>query len=247
VAIRAALALATMLILAPAPASGEIVPVAAFDSVLTRFLHGERVDYRALARDPGALRRFLATCENARPERASRSEQIAFWVNVYNARVLDAVIRRPGLKSVMDAPAAGGAPAVGFFDEKLKSAGRLLSLNEIERDILRHRFKEPRVHFVLNCASIGCPRLPERALVAGSVDTTLDKALRRFLADPKRNRLAKDGSLELSSIFKWYAEDFADAGGVAAFVASHWPGPERVATPAKIRFLDYDWSLNGDW
>jgi hypothetical protein len=237
------------LVLLPRLAAGaEVVPVAALDTVLSRFASARRVDYGGLARDSGALRRFLAAAERAAPERFSRAEQIAFWVNAYNARVLDAVIRRPGLKSVLDPGKVAGVPTLGFFRERRLTAGRRLSLDDIEHRILRKEIAEPRVHFVLNCASTSCPALPERALTAASLDATLDAATRRFLADSTKNRWGANGRLELSSIFKWYGEDFvAAAGSVPAFVARYWTQgePPRASTP--VTFLPYDWSLNGTW
>src|SRR5262245_18777915 len=93
--------------------TGAVVPTAALDTVLVRFAHEGQVDYRSLAADPGALRRYLAAAATARPGSYGRSEQMAFWINTYNARVLDAVLRRPGIESVLDS--VPGLP--GFFRE----------------------------------------------------------------------------------------------------------------------------------
>ena len=121
---------------------------------------------------------------------AATHEQIAFWVNVYNARVLDAVVRRPGLKSVLDVGRALGVPTHACFREQAVSGGRGLSLNDIEHG-------------------------PE---------------------------------LGLSSIFKWYRSDFETAAGsLPAFVQRHWPVAGVVRPDAPIRFMAYDWSLNGHW
>jgi hypothetical protein len=245
-----AFACATLVALAVTPSGGGAasVPVAPLDSVLIRFVREGRVDYRGLARDPGSLRRFLDSTREARPPGHPRAEQIAFWVNAYNARVLDGVIRRPGLASVLDPGKVAGVPTLGFFRERRRTAGRMLSLNDIEHEILRAGFREPRIHFVLNCASVSCPVFPERALTGATLEATLDAATRRFLADRTKNRLAADGRLELSSIFKWYEEDFRSAAGsVPAFVARYWPAPGRVTATTTLRVLDYDWSLNGSW
>ncbi len=221
---------------------------AALDTVLARHLRAGRVDYGALARDRGALERFLAASRDARPEAWSREDQVAFWVNVYNARVLDGVIRRPGLESVLDVGKTLGVPTLGFFREKATSGGRTLSLNDIEHEILRKGFREPRVHFVLNCASVSCPALPARALSGASLDSTLDAAASAFLLDPTKNQIGADSELKLSSIFRWYRGDFESAAGsLQAFVQRHWSGPGIVRADAPIRFLDYDWSLNGHW
>ncbi|NOT35094.1 MAG: DUF547 domain-containing protein [Candidatus Eisenbacteria bacterium] len=206
------------------------------------------MDYGGVARNRSPLERYLASAREARPEGWPRDEQVAFWVNVYNARVLDGVIRRPGLRSVLDVGRTLGIPTIAFFREKSIVAGRRLSLNDIEHGTLRARFKDARVHFVLNCASASCPLLPPEALSGDRLDAQLERATRQFLTDRTRNRIDPAQELELSSIFKWYGEDFrADAGSVQAFIELHWPVAERFARALPVRFIDYDWTLNGSW
>jgi len=230
------------------PASAEPFSHAALDTVLARVLREGRVDYRALAKDHADLERYLGAVAAAHPDPWPREEQIAFWVNAYNARVLDGVIRRPGLKSVLDVRKVLGVPTLGFFREQRVTAGARRSLDDIEHRILRARFAEPRVHFVLNCASVSCPVLPERALTAATLEPDLESATRRFLADSTRNRMDADGTLRVSMIFKWYAKDFqADAGSVGEFIQQHWPGREPLPSSPREGYLKYDWALNGDW
>jgi len=232
---------------APAHGSTPVFTHAAFDTVLAAVLHDGRVDYGSLARDPGALRRYLVATESADPDTWPRHEQIAFWVNAYNARVLDGVIRRPGLRSVLDVGKVLGIPTLGFFRERRRTAGAARSLNDIEHDILRRRYEEPRVHFVLNCASGGCPVLPAHPLTGATLEDDLARATRRFLADTTRNHLESGGPLELSAIFKWYADDFRrSAGSVTAWIARHAPWAD-VDPTRPVRYLPYDWSLNGTW
>ena len=239
----AALALAVAL-----PVRAADFSYAAFDTVLTRHLHGGRVNYGALAKDRGPLDRFLAATRAARPDDWPRAAQIAFWVNAYNARVLDGVVRRPGLESVLDVGRTLGIPTLGFFKEKFSIAGGRRSLDDIEHGILRARFHEPRVHFVVNCASASCPELPAHPLQPATLDRDLEAATRRFLADTTRNRIDPARALRISSIFKWYGDDFrAAAGSVPAFIAAHWPGPGVIHTQLPVRYLDYDWKLNGSW
>jgi hypothetical protein len=187
----------------PALAFAERFSVADLDTVLDRHLRNGRVDYGALRSDPGPLRRFLARAESADPSHWPRDMQIAFWVNVYNARVLDEVIRRPGLESVLDVGKILGIPTLAFFRERRHSGGRSLSLSDIEHRILRERYDEPRIHFVLNCASVSCPPLPPRALTADSLEGQLRAATAEFLADTTRNLVPPGGPVELSQIFKW--------------------------------------------
>ena len=244
---------AALWIAASNPAAAASAPAdsfshAIFDTVLTRILRDGHVDYGALARDHADLDRYLAALAAARPDGWPRPDQIAFWVNAYNARVLDGVIRRPGLKSVLDVRKVLGVPTLGFFREERDTGGARYSLDDIEHRILRARYAEPRLHFVLNCASLSCPVLPERALTAAMLEADLDAATRRFVADSTRNRVDPDGTLRLSMIFKWYRDDFKKAAGsVVAFVARYLPEGRTIPPGAKIDHLEYDWSLNGSW
>ena len=182
-AVRAVVRVALLATFASAPAQADVVDPAPLDTVLIRHVHGGRVDYGALSRDPGPLRRYLAATENAAPERFSRDDQIAFWIDVYDARVLDGVIRHPGLASVLAADSAHGGP--GFFKRTARSGGRALSLDAIEQE-LRSRWHEPRAHFALNCASTSCPALPPHALRGARLEAALDAATHGFLADSTR-------------------------------------------------------------
>ncbi|HYM81320.1 MAG TPA: DUF547 domain-containing protein [Candidatus Limnocylindria bacterium] len=252
---RLAIALGATLLLATPPVaapSRDAAPSgfshATFDTVLSRFLHNGRVDYGGLARDRGALDRYLVACADARPDDWPREEQIAFWVNAYNARVLLGVIERPGLRSVLDVGKVLFVPTLRFFRERRPTGGAARSLNDIEHGILRARYRDPRVHFVLNCASASCPVLPQRALRGATLDAELELAAGRFLVDSTRNRIVPQRELGLSSIFKWYGDDFRAAeGSLQSFVERHWPRRERFAADLPVRFLHYDWSLNGSW
>lgn len=240
--------LATLLLAWTPVVNADAFSHAALDTVLRAHLHDGRVNYGELASDRGPLDRYLAATESVKPDTWPRDEQIAFWVNVYNARVLGGVIHHPRLKSVLDVGRTLGVPTLGFFREQFMVAGQKLSLNDIEHGILRARFHEPRVHFVLNCASASCPVLPEHPLTSAGLEGQLEKAAVRFLTDRSRNHIDPAKSLEVSSIFKWYGDDFkAAAESVQGFIERHWPRKERFAPKLPVRFLDYDWSLNGSW
>lgn len=237
-------------LLVPAMArAAEPFDYADLDTVLSRHVRGDIVDYGALARAREPLDRFLERTRQARPESWPRAAQIAFWVNAYNARVLEAVLEHPGLGSVLDVGKILGIPTLRFFRTKRLTAGRMMSLDDIEHGILRQSFDEPRIHFVVNCASVSCPRLPTRALRAETLDRDLEAATRAFLADPSRNRFPPAGPILISKIFDWYEGDFASAAGsLQAFVMAHWPEGDPPALGHRpIRHLDYDWSLNGHW
>lgn len=227
-------------------AGGSAVPPfshALLDTVLARYVQSGSVDYGALSRDHEALDRYLLALATAHPADWPRNEQIAFWVNAYNANVLSGVLRRPGLHSVMDL--LPGLPP--FFKESRMIGGAIRSLDDIEGTVLAG-FHEPRVHFVLNCASKSCPVLPARALRGATLEKDLESATRRFLTDPERNRIEPRRALQLSHVFDWHGADFREGGvSLQSWIAKHWPGRERFAPGLPLNFLPYDWALNGHW
>ena len=254
--------LAALLLLAPLALPPQ-EPAAAFDhsharwtAVLREHVRGERFDYAALKADPAPLREYLRELQAVTPAQLAgwtREQRYAFWLNVYNAYTVKKVTDNYPLESIRDLSRVFGLKSV--FDEPFlplpahhpEGKDRPLSLNDVEHEILRARFRDPRVHAALNCASLGCPPLLAEAFVAERLEEQLDERMRSFLADRSRNRIDREaGALELSKIFRWFAEDFErEAGSVAAYVARFVPEEDReLVRTARIRYLDYDWSLN---
>ncbi|MEW6268759.1 MAG: DUF547 domain-containing protein [Thermodesulfobacteriota bacterium] len=205
------------------------------------------VDYRALATDPDypAALRDLAS---AQPDALrGDAERFAFWANAYNLLTIKTVVDRYPIASIKDA----GSFLSPIWKRKVGTvAGREMTLDEIEHDILRKQLREPRVHFAIVCASLSCPDLRAEPYVAERLHAQLDEQTRAFLGNPGKGLVpGEDGrSGRVSSIFKWFADDFAPAGGVATFVRTHAP-PDVAARIAQlddagIAYLDYDWSLN---
>lgn len=239
----------------PPPACG---PIDASHNALTAILqeHVDEeglVDYAALAANRGPLQEYLQTLRKVCPAQyaaLSREEQLAFWINAYNAYTLDLIVENLPLESIRD---IGLLPNAAFRKSfiPLRASGTKepLSLNDIENGMLRKHFKEPRIHFAINCASISCPALRSEAFRAATLEGQLSDMQKRFLADPTRNRYdPKSKTLQLSSIFKWFAEDFEKAAGsVPKYVAPFFAPPlsEQIAAgKVKLGYLPYDWSLN---
>lgn len=205
------------------------------------------VDYRALAADPD-YQAALRNLASADPEAlATDAERFAFWVNAYNLLAIETVVDRYPIASIKDA----GSFLFPVWKRKVGTVGgRAMSLDEIEHGILRKRFREPRVHFAIVCASLSCPDLRAEPYVAERLDAQLAEQTSAFLGNPTKGLVpGEDGrSARVSSIFRWFADDFADAGGVAAFVRAHAPSAvaARIAglDDAGLTYLDYDWSLN---
>jgi hypothetical protein len=237
----------------------------AWTTLLERHVHWNAagtttaVDYAGFARDRKALATYLETLAavpDADYRRWSWPQRQAFLINAYNAATVELVLtRHPKLDSIKDIGGLLGNPWKKAFVPLL---GKTRSLDDIEHGLLRgaREYRDPRIHFAVNCASIGCPALRPEAFVAARLDAQLEDQTTRFLRDRSRNRLetTADGrpTLALSSIFDWYGDDFKAGGGVAAFVARHadaiGASPAQVqalrADRVRLRFLDYDWALN---
>jgi hypothetical protein len=219
-----------------------------------------RVNYAGLAGKRAALKRYLATLSAVESDEFnawSKPRRLAFLLNAYNAHMIERVLTRyPDIQSVWDFGRVFNHP---FKTKFFRMFGRDMSLDGIEHDLIRApgAYDDVRIHFAVNCASIGCPLLREEAYSGDRLDTQLDEQTVRFLADRTRNRYNMvDGALEVSPIFKWYAGDFSGgARGInsreeffarhAALLADDETGRRRIADKrAPLRFLDYDWRLN---
>ena len=245
------------LALAAAPAFGVDHAHGAWDALLKEHVvlldggKASRLDYAGMAKDRDALRAYLGSLSavgNAQFGAWSRSEQMAFLINAYNAFTVEKVLTRyPELRSIWDFGKIFGNP---FKDEFFTLLGTKRSLDGIEHGMLRPVYRDPRVHYAVNCASVGCPMLREEAYVPGRLDEQLDEQARRFLSDRSRNRYEpRSGRLQVSRIFDWFAEDFEPGaryfGAHAELLADDAAGRDAVrAGRAPLEFLDYDWSLN---
>ncbi len=216
------------------------------------------VDYAGFARDARMLDAYVASLgavPMADYRRWSWPQRQAFLINAYNAATVQLVLTRyPKLKSIKDIGGLFGNPWKQAFVPLL---GQTRSLDDIEHGLLRGapEYRDPRIHFAVNCASIGCPALRPEAFVAARLDAQLEDQTVRFLRDRSRNRLRNDRRglvLELSSIFDWYGDDFAGQGGPKGFVARRADaiGADTATATAlrsgrvKLGFRDYDWALN---
>lgn len=209
---------------------------------------GWRVDYGAVARssDLAAYRRDIAAAD---PSSFARDEQLAFWINAYNASILGLVGERMPVTSVLDIDGA-------FTRVRFRVGRSDLTADEIEHGIVR-RFGEARAHFGLNCASVGCP--PLRAFDGSGLRGQLEHNGRRYLADEQRGARGDGDRVLLSRIFQWFAGDFAPVGRMpsaagmllgAVRPARVLPAvrgllPERLRAGRGVGFLDYDWAVNG--
>ena len=230
----------------------HVVPIAGGKS--------SKVRYAGMAIDRPALKAYLAALSSVGASAFgafSKARQMAFLINAYNAFTIELILTRyPKLVSIKDLGSLFQSPWKQKFVPLLDST---LSLDGVEHDMLRARgrFDDPRIHFAVNCAAIGCPPLREEAFVAERLDAQLDEQTLRFMSDRSRNRWSPvNQRLEVSRIFDWYAEDFhlghkGIASALALYarhadqLADESANRERIRTQrAGVAFLDYDWNLN---
>lgn len=228
--------------------------------VLQRGGHASQVHYAGMAAQRSELQsylRLLSSVSQVQFDGFSRAQQMAFLINAYNAFTIDLVLTRyPRLESIKD---LGNFLSSPWKPRWISLLGNTVSLDDIEHGMLRKRgvYDDPRIHFAVNCASIGCPMLREEAYIPEQLEQQLESQMRRFMADRERNRWnPKAERLELSRIFDWYAEDFRlghqgifSLHGLAARFADVLA--DREADRARVRstrvlitYLDYDWRLN---
>ena len=218
---------------------------ALFTEVLEKHAKGNEFDYAALDKDPDKLGAYLVDLsEVSRSEYNGwqETQRKAFLINLYNASTLKLIIDNYPLKGIKDI----GSP---WKQKQVKIFGGAVSLDHIEHGMLRKDFNDPRIHFAINCASVGCPALRSEAFRAPVLDTQFGEQARKFLGDSSKNRVdAKGGVLYLSSIFDWFEGDFVKkSGAVEKFIAPYLSEADRKAVLSgdlKIRHTDYDWSLN---
>ncbi len=202
------------------------------------------VDYKGFQRDSVQLNRYLSQLQNNHPndKNWSKDEQLAYWINAYNAFTVKLVIDHYPVKSIRDIKS--GIPFVNsVWDIKfIQIEGRTYDLNNIEHGIIREEFEEPRIHFALNCASISCPRLRTEAFFADRLEEQLTDQTQYFLRNTIKNQISTNDP-KLSKIFSWYRFDFKKGdNSVLKFINQY--SDIKIDSNAKISYLDYDWNLN---
>ena len=216
-----------------------------YAGLLKKYVKNGVVDYAGFKKEETQLNQYLSTLEKTDVKALPRNEQFAFYINAYNAWTIKLILTGyPGVKSIKDLGSFFKSP----WKKKIaRIGGNVITLDDIEHNILRPRFKDPRVHFAINCAAKSCPPLRSGQYRGDELDQQLDEVASAFINDPPRNRL-EGNKLYVSKIFDWFEEDFK--GDIPGFFLKYAKGglKERLeARGEKIRveYLDYDWSLNG--
>lgn len=214
-----------------------------YSALLGKYVTPKGVRYAAWKANSGDLETLNGITQkfaSTNPAKWSRNEQLAFYINAYNAWTIHNVLAAYPIKSIRDV-----YPIFGFFSRKtITVSGEEMSLNHLEKDIIIAKFHEPRIHAAINCASRSCPPLLNEAYNAGKLDAQLDASFSRFVNQNPLGVAWKKGSdsAAISSIFKWYAADFQPKGGAVAFINSF--RKDKLPANVKTTFQDYDWNLN---
>ncbi|PIQ89446.1 MAG: hypothetical protein COV72_03010 [Candidatus Omnitrophica bacterium CG11_big_fil_rev_8_21_14_0_20_42_13] len=228
----------------------------ALDQFLKRHVKDGLVDYSVIKKSPADLEKIVHELEGVtlkEYEIWSNPERMAFWINAYNIGAVKHVLDNYPLKksfglSALRYPANSIQQIPDVWNKPiLNLLGKNVSLNEIENERLRKEFKDPRIHFVIVCASIGCPVLREEAYSAETLDGQLNEQIKEFANTPSKFRYDADKDiLFLSPIFKWFGEDFDKKGGVISFLKDYVPSDmaSKLSNKTRIEWQDYDWNLN---
>ena len=216
-----------------------------YAGLLKKYVKDGVVNYQGFEDEKTVLDKYLKILEEVDSTILSRKEQFAFYINAYNAWTIKLILSAyPDVKSIKDLGSLFKSP----WKKKIcRIDGKVVTLDHIEHNILRPRFKDPRVHFAINCAAKSCPPLRSEPYTGDALDQQLEEMASLFINDVKSNRLT-DNTLHVSSIFKWFKEDFNNdiAGFFLKYESVYLKARmEENREKVKVRYLDYDWSLNG--
>ena len=216
-----------------------------YAGLLKKYVKDGVVNYQGFKNEESVLDKYLKVLEEVDSKILSRNEQFAFYINAYNSWTIKLILSGyPDVKSIKDLGSLFKSP----WKKKIcRIDDKIITLDDIEHNILRPRFKDPRVHFAINCAAKSCPPLRSEPYRKGELDQQLDEMTRAFINDLENNRL-EDHTLYVSSIFKWFKEDFNK--DIISFFLKYAKGDLKDQLEAgrgkiKVKYLDYDWSLNG--
>ncbi|MBK6480474.1 MAG: DUF547 domain-containing protein [Saprospiraceae bacterium] len=214
-----------------------------FDGLLKKYVDKNgNVNYIGLKKDQKILDSYLTLLSSNEPSASwSKDEQLAYWINAYNAFTISLVVKHYPVASIKEI-----RPGISFinsvWDIKFIKIGKeTYDLNNLEHGIIRKKYDEPRVHFAINCASYSCPALRNEAYTADKLDAQLTDAAKSFLADKNKNEFKAD-RITISKIFDWFTGDFKKNGSLIDFLNKY--APVKINAKAKIDYKDYLWSLN---
>jgi len=212
----------------------------AFDKLLKKNVSDKgKVDYAAFVKDKSALEDYITSLTKINPAKLSKNEQTAYWINAYNASVIDKVVRNYPTKSILKID--GGKAFDAILPNKFN--GESLSLNDIEKKkLMGSLLIDGRIHFAVNCAAVSCPTLQNQAYTAANIQSLLTSNTKAALNNPAFNKISSDKVL-LSKLFDWYKADFIKSEkSVENFVNKY--ATTKISKNTKIDYMEYNWDLN---
>ncbi len=234
------------------PDTPSAVNHAPFDVLLRSHVLNGAVNYDAFGADP-RFAQYLASLDRVRPETLSEKERLAFWINTYNAFTIQLIESKGERESIRNINKSFGLLKLKgpWSDPIVRAGGRVLTLDQVEHEIIRKEFNEPRIHFALVCAAIGCPPLRSEAYTGARLDEQLGEQGRVFIRQsPAKNRVdVSTRTVFVSLIFTWYKDDFGGSdASIGKYLAGWYPaGPERALLESgrfTLKQTSYDWTLN---
>jgi hypothetical protein len=202
------------------------------------------VDYRAFIKDSTKLNQYLFGLSTSAPNDTwDESDQLAYWINLYNASTIKLVIQHYPIQSIKNIGSSIQIPFVNtpWQKEFIIVLDETLDLDNIEHNTIRKQFDEPRIHFALVCAAMSCPKLRNEAYQGGKLDNQLTDQAKVFLSDKNKNNISSN-DIEISKLFKWYGGDFKKKGTLIEFLNQY--SNTLISSDADIKYMDYDWGLN---
>lgn len=204
-----------------------------------------KVNYKGFIKDSVRLNEYLDLLSSAHPNKKhwTADEQLAYWINVYNAFTVKLITDHYPVESIKDIKRGIIFVNTVWDISFIEIEGESYSLNNVEHGIIRKQFSEPRIHFAVNCASFSCPKLQNVAFTAENLDSLLTASTVDFLYDETKN-IIKPGNYQVSKLFQWYRGDFTKNGTVIQYINQYLKPEDRISESASLSYMDYDWSLN---
>jgi len=204
-----------------------------YNTLLKKYVTSEgAVNYNGIKSEAKVLSNYIETLKSNAPKSSwSRENKLAYWINLYNALTLNLIVKNYPLNSITDIDKAWDTPITTI-------AGKSYTLNNIENDLIRPTFKEPRIHFAVNCAAKSCPKLLNEAFVGSKLNAQLEKQTKAFINNHTYNKISSN-SVQVSKIFEWYAVDF---GNLVQYLNKY--SNTKINSTAKVSYIEYNWQLN---
>ena len=216
-----------------------------YDALLKKHVDEEGwVDYAGWKQDSVEFGKYLRQLSAHHPNKKNwtKDERLAYWINAYNAFTIELILKHYPISSIKDIK-DGTAFINSVWDISfIKIEGQEYDLNNIEHNIIRKKFDEPRIHAAIVCASRSCPKLRREAFTPEKLEQQLQDQMTGFVNDPTRNKIESAGRAELSKIFKWFSGDFTENGSLIEYINQF--ADTKLNKDAEITYLDYGWGIN---